>query len=270
MGISLIACCLLVFACGSPAEEELATVDSGFDLAQISPATATVESDLHVGRESTTGSSPVPTTIAAATPLRTLPLPIPSTIEPTSAGRMSPSPSATVVITVIPVTPIPSDNAIYTPTATPSLGPTPTASPPLPTPTQVSTAAPTLTPTRIPATAGPRIEIACVFFDGEVPRSESDEYVEIINSGSASTDLSGWTLIDSADGRPSFAFPAITLASGETVRVYTNQLHPESGGLSFGSGAAIWSNSEPDEATLLNTSGEAVSSASYPPGCEGL
>ena len=122
-------------------------------------------------------------------------------------------------------------------------------------------------PTILPVSVAPKVEIACIFFDGETPRTEADEYVEIINSGATVADLAGWTLLDSADGRPTFEFPSLTLAPGETIRVYTNEIHSNSGGLSFGSGVAIWSNSEPDQASLLNTNGETVSTASYPPGC---
>ena len=125
-----------------------------------------------------------------------------------------------------------------------------------------------MAPTIHPVSLSPEIEIACIFFDGETPRTESDEYVEIINSGATTADLTGWALVDSADGRPTFEFPALTLASGETVRVYTDEIHSRSGGFSFGSGVAIWSNGEPDQASLLNTAGETVSTATYPPGCD--
>jgi len=114
------------------------------------------------------------------------------------------------------------------------------------------------------------VEIVCIFFDGEAPRTESDEYVEILNAGAVDADLTGWILLDSADGRPSFEFPETILASGETVRVYTHEVHSRFGGLSFQSGAAIWANSDPDEASLLNTNGEVVSTAAYPPGCKDL
>ena len=38
-------------------------------------------------------------------------------------------------------------------------------------------------------------------------------------------------------------FPAHVLQPGETCRVYTNEVHPESGGFSFCCGHAIWKNS---------------------------
>ena len=113
----------------------------------------------------------------------------------------------------------------------------------------------------------PDVRIACIFFDGEVPRSESDEYVAIMNDGGRGQDLTGWRLVDIADGRPQFAFPPRILGPGETIRVYTNQTHSDSGGFSFGSNSAIWSNSNPDEAGLYDADGLLVSTKSYPPGC---
>ncbi len=146
------------------------------------------------------------------------------------------------------------------PTATPN--PTPTD-----TPTPLPTDTPTPEPTATPESATPDVRIACVFFDGEVPRTESDEYVAIVNEGGSAQELRGWRLVDIADGRPQFVFPSRTLEPGETIRVYTNQLHSDSGGFSFGSRTAIWSNSEPDEAGLYDAEGTLVSSKSYPPGC---
>ena len=54
---------------------------------------------------------------------------------------------------------------------------------------------------------------------------------------------------------------------GEKVRVYTNQVHGEWGGFSFGRGSAIWANADPDIAGLYDATGNLVSTMSYPPGC---
>ena len=101
-----------------------------------------------------------------------------------------------------------------------------------------------------------------------VSQTESDEYVEIVNSGTAAQDLDGWKLVDIADGTPAFEFVSKTLEPAEVIRVYTNEVHPEWGSFSFGRGTAIWSNGEPDEAGLFDEEGRLVSSKSYPPGCE--
>ena len=89
----------------------------------------------------------------------------------------------------------------------------------------------------------------------------------IVNEGGRAQDITGWWLLDIADGRPQFVFPSRTLEPGETIRVYTNQMHTDSGGFSFGSRSAIWSNSDPDEAGLYDADGTLVYSKSYPPGC---
>lgn len=100
-----------------------------------------------------------------------------------------------------------------------------------------------------------------------VERSESDEYVAVRNTGGASASLLGWTLLDGADGKPAFDFPDRVLNAGEMIRVYTNEIHLESGGFSFGWGSAVWNNSDPDRADLVNPDGAVVSSMSYPPSC---
>ena len=112
------------------------------------------------------------------------------------------------------------------------------------------------------------MRIACIFFDGVVPRSESDEYVEIINSGGAAQEMEGWRLVDFSDGRPELIFPSYLLEPGEVIRVYTDELHPDTGGFSFEQGSAVWNNDEPDTAALFDGSGQLVSTKSYPPGCE--
>lgn len=94
-------------------------------------------------------------------------------------------------------------------------------------------------------------------------RTESDEYVEIKNLGSESVDLAGWRLVDISEGYPSLTFPSYLLEPGESVRVYTNEIHPEYGGFSFGSGKAVWNNSSPDTAALYNAQGQEVSRRSY-------
>ncbi len=143
----------------------------------------------------------------------------PQAVSSTPSPTISPSPSATP-------TPTPAATPFPTATATPSPRPTPTRSP-VPAPT--ATAAPANLPD---------VQITCIFFDGAIARSESDEYVEIVNQGTAPQDLDGWALEDIADGRPRFVFPSSVLEPGAIVRVYTDQDHPEWGGLSFGSGSA--------------------------------
>jgi len=124
-----------------------------------------------------------------------------------------------------------------------------------------------LTPAPAPIPAPPAIamdiQISYIFFDGQVPRVESDEYVEVTNFGDQSQDLAGWILMDISDGYPSFIFPPYILAPGESIRVYTNEYHSEWGDFSFEYSQAIWNNSEPDIAALYNSQGEEVSRKGY-------
>lgn len=107
------------------------------------------------------------------------------------------------------------------------------------------------------------VQITYIFYDGLVYRVESDEYVEIKNLGDTPQDLEGWVLKDVSEGYPSFTFPSYILAPSESIRVYTNEYHPEWGGFSFGYGKAIWNNKSPDTAALYNAQGQEVSRKSY-------
>lgn len=71
---------------------------------------------------------------------------------------------------------------------------------------------------------------------------ESDDYVTIKNLGATSFNLNGWRLNAGGLGQD-FYFPDFTMIPGQECRVYTNEIHPESCGFSFGSNIALWSNS---------------------------
>ena len=126
------------------------------------------------------------------------------------------------------------------------------------TPTPTSTPSPSPTPT-----GASDVQIIDIFYDGNVPQVESDEYVAINNLGNSAQELTGWRLVDIADGYPSFIFPSYMLQPQETIRVYTNEIHLEWGGFSFGYGSAIWNNSDPDMAALYDIEGYEVSRKSY-------
>ena len=87
--------------------------------------------------------------------------------------------------------------------------------------------------------------------------------MEITNLGSEPQDLSGWVLKDIDEGYPSFTFPSYVLALGASIRVYTNEIHPEWGGFRFGYGKAVWNNKDPDTAALYNAQGQEVARKSY-------
>lgn len=195
--------------------------------------------------------SPHPTPTATALPTPT-PAPSPS---PTPVPTVTPQPTATLPPT-----------ATLAPTATPAPPPTYPPSTSTPTPPTL-TPIPPPTPTTPPAGPSTGIIIECIFFDGLVLRSESDEYVQLLNSSGVEIDLAGWVLQDTADDTPSFVFPNYQLQPGGRIRVYTDEVHHEWGGFAFGRGNSVWNNDEPDTAGLFNPQGQLVSAKSYPPGC---
>lgn len=111
-------------------------------------------------------------------------------------------------------------------------------------------------------TGAPDIAITTVRCKGDVKYTQADEYVEIINRGTAPGDISGFVL--GADDRgQDFTFPPGTvLQPGQRIRVYTNQVHPQWGGFTYGSGRPIW-NDKGDNAALRDTDGNRVSTYGY-------
>ncbi|MGK7876541.1 MAG: lamin tail domain-containing protein [Xenococcaceae cyanobacterium] len=108
----------------------------------------------------------------------------------------------------------------------------------------------------------PQVLITNIFYDGEVKRVESDEYIEIANQGNAPADLSGWR-INADDVDQDFYFPNGTLLQpGKRFRVYTDEVHPEWGGFSLGIKRAIWNN-KGDEGQLYDAEGNIVSNWRY-------
>lgn len=90
------------------------------------------------------------------------------------------------------------------------------------------------------------MNIADINFDGKVAKTESDEYV-VVSNGSKVTDadLSGYVLYVATSGTKgaTFVFPkGSILKPGGSFRIYTNEIHKETGGYSFASGKALWNN----------------------------
>lgn len=112
-----------------------------------------------------------------------------------------------------------------------------------------------------PASASANVLIQDIFYDGNVPNVESDEYAVIANTGTQAINLQGWQL--SAGTRDQrFTFPNIELAPGTTCRIYTNENHADSCGLSFGNERALWNN-KGDCGYLYDPTGKEVSSFCY-------
>jgi hypothetical protein len=114
------------------------------------------------------------------------------------------------------------------------------------TPTSAPAPAPTSTkPSANLANSAKPLAITDIFFDGKVKQTEADEYVVLTNQSKNPIDISGDHIYVATTGTqgPTFAFPkGSTLKPGQSVRVYTNEIHKETGGYSFGSGKAIWNN----------------------------
>ena len=106
-----------------------------------------------------------------------------------------------------------------------------------------------------------QVEIVHIHNDGSKGRNEPDEYAEIKNLGEAAVNLKGWTLNAGAPGQ-NFRFPSFDLQPGQSIRVYTNEVHQESGGFSFRSKQALWNNIG-DCGVLMNASGALVHSRCY-------
>jgi Zn-dependent protease with chaperone function len=120
-----------------------------------------------------------------------------------------------------------------------------------------------LLPEIIPIVGVPKVEITKIFYKGKVKRTQSDEYIEITNLGTAPADLSGWSITSSTGNKQSFTFPDGTvLQAGKSFRVYTNEIHPQWGGFSFGSASAIWRDTG-DEGRLFDAEGNMVSGIAY-------
>ncbi len=105
-----------------------------------------------------------------------------------------------------------------------------------------------------------KVQITNIAYDGK-KANEPDEYVEITNTGPMPVDITDWELQDTT-GRSEFKWEQYVLQPGQKIRVYTNEVHPESGGFSFGSSRPIWNNGG-DIAELYDADGQLVSRYAY-------
>jgi hypothetical protein len=119
---------------------------------------------------------------------------------------------------------------------------------------------PTNTPSPEPVAEG-KVIIKFIFYDGVVPRVESDKYAEIANVGGTSVNIGGWRL-NAGDPEQDTVFPDFELQPEQACRVYTNEIHPESCGFGFGRDRAIWNN-KGDCGYLYDASGAEVSKYCY-------
>lgn len=84
------------------------------------------------------------------------------------------------------------------------------------------------------------VQIATVFADGK-KTNEPDEYVEIKNTGAEPVDITDWVLQDNT-AEDLFKWESYVIQPGTSIRVYTNEVHQETGGFSLGSKQPVWAN----------------------------
>ncbi|GAX24827.1 hypothetical protein FisN_6Hh404 [Fistulifera solaris] len=111
------------------------------------------------------------------------------------------------------------------------------------------------------------LSITNIQFDGKVPTTESDEYVVITNRSKSPLNVAGYYLYVASNGTQgaTFTFPANSvIAPGASVRIYTNEIHKETGGYSFNSKKAIWNN-KGGLAVLKDATGKKLGEYKYKP-----
>lgn len=225
--IPTIVVWIMVFA--SFAESDRLPYHASTDL--VWPTTVSVATS---NREPLVSLAPVPTTAPRAILLLPTITAIP-TDTPVSQPTVTPWPT---------MAPLPTPTLLMLPTLSPLLYPTaiiwPTDTPlpqivvllPMdtPTPWPTDTLFPvsmivqstpvlleTLAPGTLPIVPPANISIVSIYYDGQVPRVESDEYAEIANNSAVSIDIGGWRLYAGDKGQ-NFIFPTFNLAPGQSVR----------------------------------------------------
>ena len=118
-----------------------------------------------------------------------------------------------------------------------------------------------LVETKSIASPSPSLVVQSIFFNGAVAEVESDEYVVVANTGTATVNLQGWQ-VSAGTPEQTLTLPSIELPAGQTCRVYTNEIHEDGCKLSFGSTSALWNN-KGDCGYLYDPNGTHVSTYCY-------
>jgi hypothetical protein len=105
------------------------------------------------------------------------------------------------------------------------------------------------------------VKITSISYDGTKGSNEPDEYVEISNTGREPVDITDWELQDTS-GSKEYRWESYTIQPGAAIRVYTNEVHSDTGGFSFQSGRALWANSG-DVAELYDADKQLISRYAY-------
>jgi micrococcal nuclease len=107
--------------------------------------------------------------------------------------------------------------------------------------------------------------VKIVHIQADAPGNDSEnpngEWVEIVNEGSATVNLEGYSLKDAANHI--YTFPAFTLRPGATVRLHSGQGQDDASSLYWGwVMEAVWNNGG-DSAFLWDSEGNLVDSYTY-------
>jgi len=89
----------------------------------------------------------------------------------------------------------------------------------------------------------------------------------LTNKSKDPVDVAGFYVYVSTSGSQgtTFTFPKNSVIKpGTSVRIYTNEIHKETGGYSFGSGKALWNN-KGGLAVLRNVKGDKLGEFKYKP-----
>jgi endonuclease YncB( thermonuclease family) len=89
--------------------------------------------------------------------------------------------------------------------------------------------------------ASSSVVISKIYYDGQEPQVEGDEYAEITNIGNEPVNLEGWRLNAGSPGQD-FRFPLHILEPGQSCRVYTNEDHQETCGFNYRKSQPVWNN----------------------------
>lgn len=106
------------------------------------------------------------------------------------------------------------------------------------------------------------VVITHIHYQGQVFRTQADEFIEIANQGPTPVDLSGWWVSAGHIGQNFFFPPQTIIKPQQRLRIYTDEIHPESGGFSFGSKRALW-NDKGDVGLLFDKTGAEIARWAY-------
>jgi len=219
------------------------------------PSTGTPSRPAAVPTQGPTEALPTFVLPPTFTPVVALPSPA-TTLTPT-ATAIAPAETVTVAIEVLTATASPEpglqDTATSTPTAAPAVA-TPTVTP---TPTATSSIGKSL--------YFGVVVIRSVKYLGTPALDETDEYVELENTGGTFVAVQGWS-IRHRQGSSVVVIPALTLLPGQICRIFTApQASGEScGPISFGNYQNLWPN-DSDTLQLLDLSSLLADEYAYPP-----